>query len=100
MQKRHRIQFPKGELTNHDQDETYFFLQGSESQRKIRFHDYDEIYQVPGLYEQIFYDRLKCTSPRKVTSILESAIKQSDDNFTELRVLDLGAGNGMMGQDL
>jgi len=100
VHKRHRIQFPKGELNNHDQDETYFFLQGSESKRKIRFHDYDEIYQVPGLYEQIFYDRLKCTSPKKVTSILESAIKQSDDNFTELRVLDLGAGNGMMGEEL
>lgn len=100
MQKRHRIQFPKGELTTHDQDETYFFLQGSESQRKIRFHDYDEIYQIPGLYEQIFYDRLKCTSPKKVASILESAIKQSNDNFTELRVLDLGAGNGMMGEEL
>jgi len=100
MQKRHRIQFPKSELTNHDQDETYFFLQGSGKQRKIRFHDYDEIYQVPGLYEQIFYDRLKCTSPVKVASILEAAIKQSSDNFTELRVLDLGAGNGMMGEEL
>ena len=100
MQKRHRIQFPKSELTNHDQDETYFFLQGSGKQRKIRFHDYDEIYQVPGLYEQIFYDRLKCTSPVKVTAILEAAIKQSTDNFTELRVLDLGAGNGMMGEEL
>lgn len=100
MQKRHRIQFPKGELINHDQDETYFYLQGSGKQRKIRFHDYDEIYQVPGLYEQIFYDRLKCTSPVKVTAILEAAIKQSTDNFTELRVLDLGAGNGMMGEEL
>lgn len=100
MQKRHRIQFPKGELTSHNQDETYFYLQGSGKQRKIRFHDYDEIYQVPGLYEQIFYDRLKCTSPVKVTAILEAAIKQSTDNFTELRVLDLGAGNGMMGDEL
>ena len=100
MQKRHRIQFPKSELSSHNQDETYFFLQGSGKQRKIRFHDYDEIYQVPGLYEQIFYDRLKCTSPKKVASILESAIKQSDDCLTELRVLDLGAGNGMMGEQL
>lgn len=66
----------------------------------MRFHDYDEIYQVPGLYEQVFYDRLKCTSPSKVTSILESSLKQSQDNFTELRVLDLGAGNGMMGEEL
>jgi len=100
MQKRHRIQFPRTESSHLNQDEAYFYLQGSGGQRKIRFHDYDEIYQVPGLYEQIFYDRLRCTSPSKVTSILESAVKQSQDNFTELRILDLGAGNGMMGEAL
>ncbi len=100
MQKRHRIQFPKDELSNFNQDEAYFYLQGSGGKRKIRFHDYDEIYQVQGLYEQIFYDRLKCISPIKVTEILESAVKQSQDNFSELRVLDLGAGNGMMGEEL
>lgn len=100
MQKRHRIQFPKNDMTGHGQDETYFYLQGSGEPRKIRFHDYDEIYQVPGLYEQIFYDRLKCTSPVEVTSILEAAIRQSAENFSELRVLDLGAGNGMMGEEL
>ncbi|MCF6209127.1 MAG: methyltransferase [Gammaproteobacteria bacterium] len=97
---RHQIQFPKDELTSINQDEAYFYLQGSGGKRKIRFHDYDEIYQVPGLYEQIFYDRLKCTSPGKVASILESAVKQYQNNFTELRILDLGAGNGMMGEEL
>jgi predicted TPR repeat methyltransferase len=65
-----------------------------------RFHDYDKLYQVPGLYEQIYCDRLKSTSPVKVTSILEAAIRQSSENFSELRVLDLGAGNGMMGEEL
>ena len=100
MQKRHRIQFPKKRDGSLNQDEAYFFLQTSGKQRKVRFHDYDQIYQVQGLYEQIFYDRLKCTSPRKVTSILESALNQSGENFSELRVLDLGAGNGMMGEEL
>ena len=100
MQKRHRIQFPKAESLSLQQDESYFYLQESSKQRKIRFHDYDEIYQIPGLYEQLFYDRLKCTSPVKVTSILEAAVRQSNDNFSELRVLDLGAGNGMMGEEL
>lgn len=100
MFKKHTIQFPRAELSNLNQDESYFYLQGSSGQRKIRFHDYAEIYQLQGLYEQIFYDRLKCTSPHKVTAILESAVKQSQDNFTELRVLDLGAGNGMMGEEL
>jgi SAM-dependent methyltransferase len=100
MLKRHRIQFPKPESSNLNQDEVYFYLQGSGGQRKIRFHDYDEIYQVQGLYEQIFYERLKCTSPTKVATILESSLKQSEDNLSELRVLDFGAGNGMMGEEL
>ena len=100
MLKRHRIQFPKPEISNLSQSEAYFYLQGSGKQRKIKFHDYDEIYQVQGLYEQIFYDRLKCASPDKVATILESAVRQSQDNFSELRVLDLGAGNGMMGEEL
>ena len=100
MQKRHRIQFPIAESSHLNQDEAYFYLHNSSGERKIRFHDYDEIYQVPGLYEQIFYDRLKCTSPGKVASILDAAVKQSQVNFSELRVLDLGAGNGMMGEEL
>ena len=69
MQKRHRIQFPKTDSSNLNQNESYFYLQDSVVKRKIKFHDYDKIYQVQGLYEQIFYDRLKCTSPAKVTSI-------------------------------
>jgi SAM-dependent methyltransferase len=101
MQNRHRIQFPQAESSHLNQDQSYFYLQeAGQKQRKIRFHDYNEIYKVPGLYEQLFYERLKCSSPVKVTSILEAAVRQSQDNFSELRVLDLGAGNGMMGEEL
>jgi hypothetical protein len=89
MQKRHRIQFPKTESSHLNQDEAYFYLQGSGSKRKIKFHDYDEIYQVPGLYEQIFYDRLKCNSPGKVTSILEAAVKQSHRGVSRLIGIDI-----------
>ena len=66
----------------------------------IRFHDYDQIYLRPGLYEQLFYDRLKCTSPRKVTEILTRTLESLREPLSELRVLDLGAGNGMMGMEL
>ncbi|WP_089726930.1 class I SAM-dependent DNA methyltransferase [Candidatus Thiosymbion oneisti] len=100
MKKRYQIQFPKADLSNLSQNEAYFYLQESDGKRKIKFHDYSEIYSIQGLYEQIFYDRLKCTSPNKVASILQSAVTQSQHNLTELRVLDLGAGNGMMGEEL
>jgi predicted TPR repeat methyltransferase len=75
-------------------------LQENDNKEKIRFHDYDKIYNIPGLYEQVFYDRLKCVSPSKVSSILYSTVNQTAENFSELRVLDLGAGNGMMGEEL
>ncbi|MGD8276405.1 MAG: methyltransferase domain-containing protein [Gemmatimonadota bacterium] len=97
---RYRIRFPRLDAHDLEQDETWFTLAGSNGERRIRFHDYDEIYKVAGLYEQLFYDRLKCASPAKVTDILRSAVSQSSDTFTELRVLDLGAGNGMMGEAL
>ena len=100
MQKRYRIQFPALGTTDLRQDEVYFYLRESDNKRKIRFHDYDELYKLPGLYEQLFYDRLKCQSPQKVTEILKASVAQSNHNFTELRVLDFGAGNGMMGDAL
>jgi len=96
--KRYRIQFPPITAHKLEQDEVFFYLIEENDKKKVRFHDYDEIYKIPGLYEQVFYDRLKCNSPFKVTEILKSAIDQSRENFTEIRVLDFGAGNGMMGE--
>ena len=97
--KRYRIQLPQTSASNLSQDEAYFYVYTSDKEKiKLRFHDYDKIYDMPGLYEQIFYDRLKCVSPVKVAEILKSAINQTNEYFTELRVLDLGAGNGLMGE--
>ena len=83
-----------------EQDEVAFFLIEGEQRKKLRFHDYDQIYLRPGLYEQVFYERLKCSSPKKVGEILKRTLEASEKNFSELRVLDLGAGNGMMGDVL
>lgn len=96
----HHVQFPISESEHLDQDETYFFLTEDDEVARFRFHDYDEIYRRPGLYEQIFYDRLKCESPMKVASILRSAVEQAGGSMSTLRVLDLGAGNGIMGEQL
>ncbi len=98
--KRNRVQFPSEGTQQLDQDEVFFYLDEGDERRTIRFHDYAEIYRRPGLYEQIFYDRLKCQSPAKVASILQSAVAQSGLASTTLRVLDLGAGNGIMGEEL
>ena len=63
-----RVQFPIVESEQLDQDEVYFYLHENGDRHRFRFHDYGAIYDRPGLYEQIFYDRLKCESPKKVAS--------------------------------
>lgn len=100
MPQRHRIQFPSRDANNLEQDEVTFHLLEGDRRLELRFHDYDQIYLRPGLYEQVFYDRLKCTSPSKVCDLLKRTLDASEQNFTEMRVLDLGAGNGMMGEVL
>lgn len=98
--KRYVIRLPRSASNSLDQDEAYFFLEEGGKKRRIRFHDYGAIYDRPGLYEQIFYDRLKCTSPTRMAQWLSRATAEAGEPMQTLRVLDLGAGNGMMGEAL
>ncbi|MBT5708380.1 MAG: class I SAM-dependent methyltransferase [Verrucomicrobia bacterium] len=100
MLKRYRIQFPPAHEHDLGQDEAYFHLVEGDQQITLRFHDYDQIFKRPGLYEQLFYDRLKCTSQKKVCALLDQSLRAELMTCSELRVLDLGAGNGMMAGEL
>jgi predicted TPR repeat methyltransferase len=77
-----------------------FKLVDNGESQMLRFHDYAEIYKRPGLYEELFYSRLRCNSPGRVMDLLGRALQTEREPLTELRVLDLGAGNGMMGDVL
>ena len=68
--------------------------------RRLRFHDYHEIYRVPGLYELLFYDCLKCCSPSRVIGLLAEVLAEEEVPPAGLRALDVGAGNGMVGEEL
>lgn len=97
---RYDIKLPLVEPFQLAQDESYFMLLENGVEKRIRFHDYGELYRRPGLYEQLFYERLKCCSPEKVACILERVLNGNHVEMSELRVLDLGAGNGMFGERL
>ena len=68
--------------------------------RRVRFHDYNELYEVPGLYEGLFYETLQCCSPSVVAYLLADLLGEFGGDPGELRVLDVGAGNGMVGDEL
>jgi 2-polyprenyl-3-methyl-5-hydroxy-6-metoxy-1,4-benzoquinol methylase len=82
------------------QDQEWCLVAKDDCWQRVRFHDYAEIYRIPGLYEELFYNQLKCMSPFVVCRQLEIDLLAAGMPPSELRVLDLGAGNGMVGEEL
>jgi len=95
-----KVHLPRAGAFGLDQDEEFFEIEEDGERRRIRCHDYGEIYSVPGLYERIFADVLSCRSPEVVVNLLEETLVREDQDPKELRVFDLGAGNGMVAEEL
>ena len=94
-----RIALPPADLSL-SQDEEWCVVRLNGKWREIRLHDYDELFSVPGLYERLIYDILKCDSPARIGKLLASELAASGTEASTLRALDLGAGNGMVGEEL
>lgn len=94
------VHFPSQSGTGVGQDQEWCELEEGGSRRRIRFHDYGDIYAVPGLYEHLFYERLKCQSPTVVSDLLMEQLDAAGVSPSDLVVLDLGAGNGMVAEAL
>lgn len=93
------IRFPESkDLLDQDEEWCEVYLSGE--WRRFRFHDYDEIYKVPALYERLFYTTLQCCSPRVVVDMLNEVVRDIEQDPGQLRVLDVGAGNGIVAQCL
>jgi predicted TPR repeat methyltransferase len=96
---RYEIDFPEADAKC-DQDSECCEVRIDGEVRRIRFHDYHEIYSVPGLYEQLFYDELKCQSPTVLTELLTDTMAETGVDPGTVDALDIGAGNGMVGEEL
>jgi trans-aconitate methyltransferase len=88
---------PKGERM--PQDAEWCEIRENGGWRRMRFHDYGDIYERPGLYEYLFYDLLACQSPRRVVGLL-AEVRAELEGKEPLRVIDLGAGNGLVGKEM
>lgn len=93
------IRFPQSR-PGMDQDEAWCEVLLDGEWHRFRFHDYDEIYQHPGLYETLFYRTLRCNSPVKVVGLLDDLLNEYRQQRDPLKAFDVGAGNGMVGEAL
>ena len=80
-----------------DQDEEWCEIEHDGERRRILLHDYATIYNVPGLYEHIYDEKLNCNSPNVVCDLLRAEFDDSAVEPERLTALDFGAGNGMVG---
>ncbi len=88
-----QVAFPRAG-TGLDQDEEWVVVYHDGEWQKIRLHDYNDLFAVPGLYEKWVYDVLGCRSPQQVRSLLLPCLQEAGETPASLSVLDLGAGNG------
>lgn len=82
------------------QDEEWCEVYVNGKNKRIRLHDYGKIYEITGLYEKLFYEKLKCCSPSVVVNLLEDIATNFGEDPNEFKVLDIGAGNGMVADEL
>jgi predicted TPR repeat methyltransferase len=68
--------------------------------QRLTMHDYGRVYAIPGLYEEVVHRRLGCATPDRVAALLARAARGLGWALDDVRVLDLGAGNGVSGSAL
>jgi SAM-dependent methyltransferase len=98
-QNAYAIRFPQAS-GNFDQTEEWCEVLIDGEWTRLRLHDYAEIYRRPGLYEYLFARLLRCTSPARMARLLADVLPDFQERATNLRLLDLGAGNGMVGAQM
>lgn len=82
------------------QGEEQFLLHRDAGTERIVLHDYAAVYAVPGLYEEVVQRQLECASPSTVAAALAEVAQAQGVDPASLRAFDLGAGNGVVGEEL
>ncbi len=85
-------------LAQADERLTVIFADGR--REHMRLHEYGRVYAVPGLYEEVVQKRLECASPAALSKALVKHVSQCGEDSSALRLLDIGAGNGVVGEEL
>lgn len=68
--------------------------------QELHLHDYEQVYSLPGVYEQIVQERLGCRSPQQLAEMLGAAVDRLGWRRQDVRVIDIAAGNGVSGAAL
>lgn len=119
------VRFPQQDKDVVQDAEYCEVVQGAGEVIRVRFHDYAQVFNVPGLYDRLFGgpdSMTKCISPQVLVGLLGEHLHHVCASATvsaagseagtahhdgipqptpaRLHVLDFGAGNGMMAEEI
>ncbi|MGD1804095.1 class I SAM-dependent methyltransferase [Dapis sp. BLCC M126] len=81
-------------------NEEYVFITENGQERRLKLHNYGEIYSIPGLYNYLAVEKLAYRSHQVMATLLTENLKNSGESVEELKLLELGAGSGLFGQEV
>ena len=64
----------------------------------LRIHEYERVYAIPGLYEELVHRRLGCRTPERMAGMVADAVARLGWDPGDVRIVDAGAGNGVSGE--
>ena len=82
------------------ENEEYFFIIQNAQERRLRLHDYAEVYSIPGLYEYILLEKLGYRSYEVMPALLVEKVTETGLVVEQLKILEIGAGSGLFGKAL
>lgn len=84
-----------------DQTEESLLVRHADGTEELfRLHEYERVYAIAGLYEEVVQRRLLSASATILAERLVACAAASGTAAAELAVFDLGAGNGVSGEEL
>lgn len=94
---KHQVRFPEGSSDLRNQE--YFFATHGGKEYKYHLQQYEDVFNVPGLYEAVT-TKLKYQSPATVAMQLIAQVIKAKLDIDSLVVLEIAAGTGFAGKEL
>src|SRR5262249_16207370 len=89
------------EASTHDGKEPgYCLVEDAGTVRQVRFRGDARLWEWPGVFEHLVRNLLRGNAPGALCHLLDRQLRAAGVPPTDLRVIDLGAGNGWMGEEL
>jgi SAM-dependent methyltransferase len=86
--------------TQNGKEAGYCLVDDGGALRQVRFRGDARLWEWPGVFEQLVRNLLRGNAPGALCHLLDRQLRAAKARPTDLRVIDLFAGNGWMGEEL